>query len=114
MPPGRGPDSMWKRFLRSLFRPSHYWWAAVVLLLLLVGFFSRTLFTDRLNSPADILQLEPTFRLSETPADFKPANPLAGDPVIQFEPWYEFARRTLAEKDSLLWNPYQGNGVPHL
>ncbi|MFO0704592.1 MAG: YfhO family protein [Candidatus Andersenbacteria bacterium] len=106
---------------------SRYLWAAAILLLLLVGFFARTLFTDRLNSPADILQIESTTRLAEPAASggtappetsdspaVQPQNPLSGDAILQFEPWYQFDRRSLKEGEFPWWNPYQGNGVPHV
>jgi hypothetical protein len=106
---------------------NRYLHAAGILLLLLTGFFARTLFTDTLNSPADILQIEPTTRLeqpatndgsvqpgaTESPA-IAPQNPLSGDAILQFEPWYQFDRRSLKEGEFPWWNPYQGNGVPHV
>lgn len=40
--------------------------------------------------------------------------PLLSDPVWQFVPWLEFARRELSEGRLPLWNPHQDGGVPLL
>ncbi len=50
----------------------------------------------------------PSYRAGELQA------PVLSDPVWQFVPWLEFARRELADGRLPLWNPHQDGGVPLL
>jgi|GEM_PF-5921383 len=98
------------RFIRS----KHL--LAALILLALLGLFSIPgIFSDKVYSASDVLQQEPPLRFADTPADFIPDNRITGDAAVMFEPWRELLRRSITEQHELpLWNPHQGNGVPHM
>ena len=45
-------------------------------------------------------------------SEFEPSNRLLIDPVLQFEPWDDFARQSLAKGQFPWWNPYNAAGAP--
>jgi len=85
--------------------------ASLVLFLALVIFFSPAIFAGRINSASGILQIWPTFNLGQFHA---PHNQLLSDPMVSFEPWFKFDIDSLKSGHFPLWNPFQGNGTPHL
>jgi hypothetical protein len=58
---------------------------------------------------ADLLQNYALFRIEPGHAA---RNQLLSDPVVQFQPWREFALRELRASRWPLWNPHNGCGVP--
>ncbi len=85
--------------------------AAIILFFSLIIFFSSTIFSSKINSASDILQNWPIFSFEK---NYTPQNNLFSDPVVQSEPWFKFAKDSLKSGQIPLWNPYQGNGTPHI
>ena len=84
-----------------------------VLAACVAGLFHETLFCGKVLSPADNLLVSASFR-GEGPGDYEPANRLLMDPVLQFQPWFEFNRRMIRSGRLPLWNGHAGCGAPHL
>lgn len=62
-------------------------------------------------SAADLLQNIPSFSTQK----FMPSkNSLLADPVFQFEPWREYAKKRILSGELPYWNPYNGSGSPFL
>ena len=89
----------------------YFWIANAVITLSLVLFLSRSLFTNRLLSPADF-KTYPFFE-THVPSAQKPKR-LLYDPIVQYFPWYHFDKQVFKTGKLPLWNPYQGCGVPHI
>jgi hypothetical protein len=68
-----------------------------------------TTYPTRTFLAADLLQVYPLFRVG--PGDL-PRNQILSDPVVQFVPWFEFARDEFAQGRFPLWNPLNGCGMP--
>jgi hypothetical protein len=101
-----------RKFLARLWR-REYLRAGLIILGLAIVFFGQVIFSDRLASPADLLQIDPTYRVEGIGPDYQAQNGLFGDVVIQMEPWHKLFRDALRDGSWPLWNPHQGNGVPH-
>lgn len=101
-----GRSSFWSHHLKN-----ETIQAILILFFALVIFFSPTIFSSRINSASDILQKWPIFSFEK---DYVPQNTLLSDPVVQSEPWAKFAKESLKSGQIPLWNPYQGNGTPHI
>ncbi|WP_088834222.1 YfhO family protein [Paenibacillus tyrfis] len=82
----------------------------VLLTFALIVFFSPSLFTNKMNSPSDLLQLWGLYEKSEISIE----NGIMSDVIEQFEPWDTFSKQELRHGSFPLWNPYQGAGSPHL
>ncbi len=87
---------------------------ALALAAILFGFFHACLFGGRVLSPGDVVFASASFSRSAPGEDYEPANRLLMDPVLQFEPWREFARSELRAGRLPLWNPFAGCGSPLL
>src|SRR4051794_14018020 len=79
---------------------------------LLVVFLWQPITSRGYYATTDLLQASPLLRVA--PEGYKAENPLLGDPVWQMHPWLEWNRDQLRHGRLPLWNPYNGNGVPHL
>src|SRR5262245_41238418 len=88
-------------------------WFCIVLAACVAGFFHESLLGGRILSPADVLQVQSSFR-REPGGDYEPLNRLLMDAVLQFEPWLEFNRTIIRQGCLPLWNPHAGCGAPHL
>lgn len=86
---------------------------AVVLFLLVLLFLAEPIskIRDHYYSSADFLQ-QYTLLKVDPPAPIK--NGLSGDPAVIHQPWTIFDRDSFLAGEAPLWNPYNGNGVPHL
>ena len=80
---------------------------------LVAAFLGESLFGGKVLSPADLLFVSATFRDRKGP-DYEPGNRLLTDPVLQFQPWLEFNRRSFRRGRLPLWNDLAGCGAPHL
>ena len=83
------------------------------LALLLVLFFSTPLSRYRYvyYSSADLTQ---DFSLTRVAPNHAPGNKLLSDAVVQMQPWLMFNREELRAGRIPLWNPYNGDGCPHV
>ncbi|MEA2842527.1 MAG: hypothetical protein QOJ69_198, partial [Actinomycetota bacterium] len=86
--------------------------AGAVLVALLVVFLWQPISSGGYFAPTDQLQLSALTRVA--PEGYRVENPIFGDPVWQMHPWLEWDRDQLRHGHLPLWNPYNGNGVPHL
>ena len=85
----------------------------VLLAICVAACFHESLFAGKVLSPADVLFVSASFR-GNSGGDYKPANRLLMDPVLQFQPWLEFNRRMIRNGRLPLWNGHAGCGAPHL
>lgn len=92
---------------------SETWRAALVLAALLLLFFEKPLrnFATHHYSTADITQ---DYTLTQIEPRYQQANRVTSDPAVEMQPWLMFNRDELRAGRIPLWNPYNGNGVPHL
>lgn len=95
-------------------RRKAFLYANIVILLSLILFFSRSLFTDRIPTTTDILQVCPFFRKQGLPPVIQNRHIMSMDPVDQFVPWLKFNTQFLRSGQMPLWNPYEGCGQPYL
>lgn len=95
-------------------RRKAFLYANIVILFSLVLFFSRSLFTDRIPTTTDILQVCPFFREPGLPPVIQNRHILNFDPVVQFVPWFHFNTVSLQSGHLPLWNPTEGCGQPHI
>ncbi len=68
-------------------------------------------YQDHILSPVGLLQNNTLTRITENPAW---VNPYLGDVVYVIQPWLLYNRDSLQAGQFPLWNPYNGNGAPHL
>jgi hypothetical protein len=68
-------------------------------------------YPDHVLSPVGLLQSNTLTRLTENPPW---VNPYLGDVVYVIQPWLLYNRDSLQAGQLPLWNPYNGNGAPHL
>ncbi|NLF00802.1 MAG: YfhO family protein [Anaerolineales bacterium] len=88
---------------------------AVVLLLLLslALFFWPAVLGGRVLLPADLIfEVDPLWRPLAPDGWTQSANQLLSDQVYLYYPWSVLARRSLAQGQIPLWNPYAGAGLP--
>ncbi|MDX9893761.1 MAG: YfhO family protein [Patescibacteria group bacterium] len=85
--------------------------ALLVLFFILVILFLPAIFSGKIYSASDILQNYETFNTGLVTTI---QNGLFADPLSQFEPWFRFNIDSLKSGVIPLWNPYQGNGTPHI
>ncbi|MFW6116205.1 MAG: YfhO family protein [bacterium] len=87
--------------------------AALFLVLALLIFFWPAVFGGRVLLPADLIfDLDPLWRPLAPEGYTGPSNSLLADQVYQFHPWEVFARRSIAQGQLPLWNPYTEGGLP--
>jgi hypothetical protein len=86
---------------------------AIAIAFLLVLFFSTPLARYRYvyYSSADLMQ---DFSLTRVAPNHAPGNKLLSDAVTQMQPWLMFNRDELRAGRIPLWNPYNGDGCPHV
>jgi hypothetical protein len=82
---------------------------ALLAIVVIVLWEPITTYPTRTFLTADMLQIYPLFRLEP---GYLPRNQVLSDPVVQFVPWFEFARDELAQGRFPLWNPLNGCGTP--
>lgn len=86
--------------------------AGVILLLILVLFFSETIVTGRILSPADAIFATPFFSGEAPPSFSQASNGLLFDQVYQFTPWRHLTYEALRAGRLPLWNQYSASGTP--
>ena len=89
----------------------YFWIANIVIILSLVLFFSRSLFTNKIQAPGDF-ETYPFF-ISNMPSGGHQELSLY-DPIVQHIPWFHFDKQVFKTGKLPQWNPYQGCGAPHI
>src|ERR687886_2616813 len=86
--------------------------ATGILLLLVAVFLWKPLTSGGAYAPTDLLQSSPLLRTA--PEGQRYRNLLLTDPVQQMIPWFDWNKAEVRDGRLPTWNPYNGNGVPHL
>ncbi len=87
--------------------------AVSVLLLFFAVFFGATVCSGRTILPVDLVfDLDPLWWSLAPQGYSHPSNPLLADQVYLYFSWRSFVRRSLAQGQIPLWNPYVYSGLP--
>jgi hypothetical protein len=93
-------------------RPRELLQAVGLLAVLLAVFLWKPLTSGGAYAPTDLLQSSPLLRTAPEGQGY--GNLVLTDPVQQMLPWFDWNRAELRSGRLPVWNPYNGNGVPHL
>ncbi|MBI5365019.1 MAG: hypothetical protein HZA53_17710 [Planctomycetes bacterium] len=87
--------------------------AALVAAVLALAWLARPIarLGDAVFAPTDVVQ---SVGLARIDGAGETVNGTQGDVAVQFLPWLRFQRDELRAGRVPLWNPYDGNGAPHL
>jgi hypothetical protein len=89
--------------------------ATLLLLLSLVVFFWPAVFGGHVLLPTDLIfDLDPLWQPLAPEGYSQPANKILSDQVYMYFPWKVFTRRSFAQGQLPLWNPYVSGGLPFM